>query len=566
MVMRDGKKESESKPPVPSELGSLEQPQQLLASIPRRTLALWLLVISLAIFFLPLNFISTAIQDDAKDLETQLASLRASLTTVPTPVPPEVQRVLTPLAQVQGQLNQINAVYPTLIAPRPDWVSIMAAIGNYDPGEIALTSVTQNDNRTTLTLTGRAVRDDAVVAYARSLEGTNLFNRVVVQSILAVPTITPTLTLTPTATALPTPTVPPVATNPPTLTPTPSSTPTVGPTLTPSATPDLRDQYEPDDTDPKPIAFGLPQTHNFYPAGDVDQVYFLAKSGRSYRVYTTDLAPGVDTFLEVMLGDSRYENDDIKPESLNSQVVFTNLGPDTNAVVRVSNRGQFGGDKSYRIVAEEVFITPTPTPTGTPTPTFTPTTVPSATVTRSVTPTPDLRDQYEPDDVVPHSISVGETQAHNFYPDGDIDKVSFPAKAGRYYQVLSSDLALGVDTFITVTLGSEQWMNDDYAPGTGNFASAVCFRADQDGTAVATIGNMAHEYGPDKTYKIKVSEVSNLNAPPCVPSSALIQTSPLVSLSLKPIALRSANRNESSRLAPMTIRFVIVLELKAVPR
>ncbi len=541
---------------------------QLGPHLSRRTIALWLLAISLAIFFLPLNLVSTTLRDDASNLDAELTSLRASLTVVPTPVPPEMQRVLTPLAQVQNQLNQIGAVYPTLVAPRPDWISIMAAIGNHDPEQIALTTLTQNDARTTLTLVGRAARADAVVAYARMLEETKLFNRVVAQSIQAVPTLTPTLTLTPTATLPPTPTAPPTPTIPPTLTPVPSATPTNTPIPIPSATPDLRDQFEPDDFEAKPSALGLPQTHNFYPVGDVDNVYFLAKYGRAYRVYTIDLAPAVDTFLRVSVGGAQYENDDVRPGTLSSEVLFTHNGTDTFALVRIENRAQFGGDKWYKIIAEETLVTPTPAPTATPTPTPTWTLVPSPTPTRTITPTPDLRDRYEPDDVLAHAIAIGEVQQHNFYPIGDVDKVSFPVKVGRYYQALTSELALGVDTFITVTLDSGgPWTNDDYAPGTGNLASAVCFRADQDSTAVATIVNVTRQYGPDKTFKIKVSEVPTQNYPPCPATPSSMTSMPsLAWLGLKPVAFRSTDRDQPAALAPMPIRFVIMLELKAAQR
>ncbi len=420
----------------------------------RGVLILWLVVIGMAIFFLPLYLFALTIREDAKAIETEIASIRVSLTNVPTP-PPDIASQLTPLAQAQRQINQLAQVYPTLVAPRSDLPAIMAAINNYNPNDITLTSVAWAGNR--MTLTGRATRDDVVLGYVRNLEQSNLFNRVTLESAQVVATITPTLTITPTATA------------PWTLTPTfPVPTITLAPTIT-----------------------GVPSPTSTYTPS------------------------------------------------------------------------------------------PTGTATATSTPTNTPTVTPTSTptLTRTPTATPDLRDAYEPDDVIPRAIAIGETQQHNFFPTGDIDQASFAVKANRYYQVLTSDLALGVDTIVTVTLGSNiaAW-NDDYAPGTGNFASAVCFQATQDGTAVALTVNATSFYGAERTYKIKVSETSKLLTPPCPGATSRAPSVPrLASASsssasaILPIAwIRSDTNwtrsdNAPAWRAPMPYRFVITLDLKVFP-
>ncbi|MEW5717721.1 MAG: hypothetical protein AB1817_03760, partial [Chloroflexota bacterium] len=213
-------------------------------------------------------------------------------------------------------------------------------------------------------------------------------------------------------------------------------------------------------------------------------------------------------------------------------------------------------------------------------PTVTPTSTPTLTSTPSRT--PDLRDAYEPDDVIPHAIAIGETQQHNFFPTRDIDQASFAVKANRFYQVLTSDLALGVDTIVTVTLGSNiaAW-NDDYAPGTGNFASAVCFQATQDGAAVALTVNATSFYGAERTYKIKVSETSKLLTPPCPGATSSAPPAPRLGLAsahhsssapaIVPIAWIRPNAdwtrpaNAPARLAPVPYRFVIILDLKVFP-
>jgi hypothetical protein len=216
-----------------------------------------------------------------------------------------------------------------------------------------------------------------------------------------------------------------------------------------------------------------------------------------------------------------------------------------------------------------------------------------------LTPTPDLRDQYEPDDINPKPIAIGETQAHNFYPKNDIDKLSFVVKSGRIYQVFTSDLALGVDTFLSVQLGFQPpWTNDDYAPaGSGNYASAVCFQALQDGSTVATISNLGQDYGPAQTYKVTVNEVLSLGTAPCAPlptatPTATATPSPSSTFTRTPTPSPSATASASRRVpglavlpinvnsidrlqlasrdqhplqqSQMTVEFVIILELKIV--
>jgi hypothetical protein len=523
--------------------------------------------------FLPLYSLSTTLDNETQALKNDLTAVQKQLTLVPTALP-EVGKVLTPLAQANAQINQISTVYPTVLAPRPNWSAVMSAIGNYDQNQITLVALARNENR--VTVTGQAVNDAAAVAYARTLETSPLFSRVILQSIqmVATPVLTPTATITPTVTrtatasivTVPTYVPPPTSTRIP-VAPTTISVPTVAlpPTATPTSTPDPRDQYEPDDSTPSVIVFNQPQLHNFYPNGDIDTATFLAKGGHYYRVYTADLSPGVDTLMTVQIGDTILDNDDSKTGALNSELIIQNTGFDTMAIITVRNRGQSGGDKWYKLFVEEVVIAPTNTPSPTPTLTRTPT----ATIvppTNTPTATPDLRDAFEPDDATPRAIAVGEMQTHNFYPTGDIDKVSFPVKNGRFYQVLTSDLALGVDTALTINLGSNQWTNDDYAPGSGNYASAVCFQATQDGNAVATIINSARMYAPDKTYKIRVTEVSNLNAAPCVPApTPAAQNQIDVNARVHSIAWFTTQTDApaSVQLPASAVRFVIVLELKA---
>ena len=185
--------------------------------------------------------------------------------------------------------------------------------------------------------------------------------------------------------------------------------------------------------------------------------------------------------------------------------------------------------------ATDTPMLPTPTdtpvpPTDTPQPTPTPI-PPTATNTPPTGPTeePGCRDQYEPDDIVGQQepIALGETQTHSFCPEGDFDLVWFPVKKERWYHVYTHDLAMGVDTMISVGLvpkiarycNPSNCANDDIAPG--NLASEILFQADVDGTALVSIDNR-YQHGPDKTYQITVKEI--VPTPTPTPSTTLTPT------------------------------------------
>lgn len=215
-----------------------------------------------------------------------------------------------------------------------------------------------------------------------------------------VPTFTPlpTNTLPSTATSsltntpLPSPTPTSTGTASPsataTGTPTPTNTATLTPTNTqvPTETPVLVDLFEPDDIEPKPIGVGETQTHNFYPANDVDKVTFRAKAGRWYAISTGNLAVGVDTRLEVWVVGELYENDDAEPGQLASLVRFRSPA-EAMIIVTITNLDQFGPDKRYDITVVELPPTLTPTPTASPTVTGTPSPTTTSTLSPTATPT-----------------------------------------------------------------------------------------------------------------------------------------------------------------------------------
>ncbi len=524
----------------------------------RGAIVLWLVAASWLILLIPLYIVSATVQRDVVRLETNIQTARQALTAVNTPEP-EIQELVDEIAQVRSSADEIEQAYASAASGHVNWPAVMAAIGNYNPSQLNLTSITQADSR--VTLNGRAIDDSAVIAYSRSLEESDLFSRVVVQSV--------SLIATPFATAATT-TVESSATP---LT----STGTITPTPSPTPTPDPADEYEVDDFEPRPIFLGQPQRHNFYPVYDVDRVTFLAKAGRYYRVATVDLAPGVDTFLTVILGTTTYTNDDREPGMLNSEITFQGrANQDTEVTVKVTNRGEYGADRVYQLVVEEIIPTPTPTATPSPTPTSTPSPSPTITPSPSLTPTPDLRDEYEPDDDNPKPIALGETQKHNFYPENDRDLVQFLAKSGRYYRVSTSDLAPGVDTYLTVSLDDAKYANDDREPG--DLSSEIVFQITTryDIYTLVEVTNR-RQYGADRWYQITVEEIipTPTPTPPPTETSSILSRSRLPGVaSLRP-ALAFVGREgapilpvhqgvlkASDALNAQAVEFVIVLELK----
>ncbi len=473
-------------------LEDAETPPQL------RPMTLWLGVLGLAILFIPLYLMANSLGSEVAQLEADTIPLQTALASTPGPLP-QAQELIVTLTAVHYQTDQMVAILPVLEAENVDWNAVMAVINDVDGSGVQLTGLEQSNGQ--LLIRGRAVNEGFVTEYAHRLETSGQFAQVVIQSMVAA--AEPFFTPTP---APPLPTATPSAI--PTNTPRPTATKTpVTPLPTWTPTPKLTDDYEWDDSTPKPLFVGAPaQAHNFYPNFDVDQAVFLAKAGRTYEVSTDFLAPGVDTFLAVSYVDVQLSNDDAMLGTLSSSVTLqAPPDRDVEVLVQVSNRGVYGADKWYDLQVVEIVPTTT-------TPTITPTNAPP-TITPS--PTPDLRDIHEPNDVDPNPIAIGEAQIHNFYPDGDLDKVGFLVKNGRFYQILTSQLAVGVDTAVTVEFNNEAWSNDDYdVPGSDNFASAVCFPAETDGTAIATISNVGQQFGPSKIYIVSAQEVPFLTVDP----------------------------------------------------
>lgn len=141
------------------------------------------------------------------------------------------------------------------------------------------------------------------------------------------------------------------------------------------------DAYEPDVDAAPVLGIGEAQRRTFFPEGDIDRALLQVKAGRRYAVYTCGpvgvpagtptprpggeagcpaLAPGVDTILLVH-GPVRAcvpegcQSDDTDPGTgrLNSRVEFDAIAGG-EAVITVYNKGSFGPDREYWLLAEEI--------------------------------------------------------------------------------------------------------------------------------------------------------------------------------------------------------------------
>ena len=486
-----------------------------LSNIPRKKIALILCLGGVVVLLVALVSFMSNLRSNLAYLDAHIELTEGELLEASQPLPEAVE-LEQELEGMRALLDAMNGVEASIQAARHDWPALMQAMRNYDSSRLNLSSFSQEEQR--ITVRGTAADDLAVVTYARSLEASGLFSRVVIQSIKV------------------------------------RNEPFAGMqdgiwggapiTGTRPLTDLLGDEYEPDNVDPKGIFPGQPQVHTFWPEGDVDRVRLLAKAGRYYRVSTSKLAPGVDTLVAVSVGGRIYSGDDRQPGDLSTEVVFfVEGGRDVEALIEVTNRGEFGPDKSYELAVDEIIPTPTMVPTEAPTnvaPTVTsipptavvptsapvptttaiPTALPTATrppatatsiPTASVTPTFDLRDRYEPDEHTPPEIAIGEVQYHTFYPTNDIDRVKFVARGSASapitYRVRTFDLAPGVDTILFVTVGTRSYVNNDRQPG--DLASEVTFQvgAGEAQNVLVEIFNQG-SFGPAQGYRLTVEMVT----------------------------------------------------------
>lgn len=428
----------------------------------------WIAAVILVIGAIPLWALALKGKDDVRQVRTAAAQAQRTLAALRTPA----AEAISLTEQISASLKALEALqqaHEAALSGRKDWPIVLSSLLSYDAVRVRPLELYQEQDD--LTLIGLALDREDALAYAGALDRSGAFQQVSIQSLQAsnepfyTPIPTPTATVTPTRTITPTATTPAAA---------------------PSPTKQLYDDYEIDDFDPKPISIGEIQRRNFNPIYDADMATFLGKAGRRYCILAIPQNYGVDTFLEATVGDAHYANDDCRPDDQTllscrcpSAEGFGGLASllevqiplprDQQVRLRVSNRDQYGPEQWYTLQVIEV-----------------------------------AGDAWERDDLVPKPIGVGEVQERTFYPYGDIDRVYFPVKAGRAYQVRTTDLATGVDTVVSIFLGGKVYTNDDVA--SGDPSSSVEFHATLDETASVNITNKGL-YGIDMSYKLEVREV-----------------------------------------------------------
>lgn len=147
-------------------------------------LVLWLLVLSLSGFFVPLYLFSVTIEERTLALATEEVDLQATLIATPAPDPLE-ETLRSEFIDLQNQINTLSSLNQTLDITHIDWPHIMFAIGRYNPAQLNINSLSQAGR--VITLTGQANLESVVLAYVETLKENGPFETVLVQSIQLVP-------------------------------------------------------------------------------------------------------------------------------------------------------------------------------------------------------------------------------------------------------------------------------------------------------------------------------------------------------------------------------------------
>ncbi|HYO49557.1 MAG TPA: pre-peptidase C-terminal domain-containing protein, partial [Chloroflexia bacterium] len=132
------------------------------------------------------------------------------------------------------------------------------------------------------------------------------------------------------------------------------------------------------------------------------------------------------------------------------------------------------------------------------------------------TPSP-CNDSFEPDGVPQEAelFLIGSSQSHIICPATDADWVRFYARAGKVYTIRTTNLGVGLDTYMFLfdsNASSILAENDD--GGDGSVASRIDFyplRDDYDYVQVKNAGDIG---GPQQTYDLSLSVVSGAPQPP----------------------------------------------------
>jgi Tfp pilus assembly protein PilN len=130
------------------------------------------------------------------------------------------------------------------------------------------------------------------------------------------------------------------------------------------------------------------------------------------------------------------------------------------------------------------------------------------------------------------------------------DTATFLAKADRFYEVSTFNLAPGVDTVLTVSLeGGPTYTNDDVGPGT--LASEVTFQAPAANTRVIIRVTNQGQPGPKMSYQLLAQEI----VPKTTTGSATrpAASSPAATQSATPISSPTSGPTDTPTASPTTL-------------
>ncbi|MBI1279790.1 MAG: hypothetical protein GC179_16805 [Anaerolineaceae bacterium] len=143
-------------------------------------IVIWLVILGLAILFLPLYVIATTVKTTNEKLTSDIEHIQATLT-APPPVNPVYETLSAQYLDVQNQSKTLGSIQSTLLAGHINWPTIMAMIGAYDTNQMKVNTVSQIE--TGLRITGRAQQEIVAMSYADMLRNSGLFDLVAVESI-----------------------------------------------------------------------------------------------------------------------------------------------------------------------------------------------------------------------------------------------------------------------------------------------------------------------------------------------------------------------------------------------
>jgi hypothetical protein len=151
----------------------------------RTIVVLWLIVLALGVLLIPLMLVAGWVRSDTTRLESELLSLQSAVADATSPSA-EVLQLNAEVARVEELVSSVL----TMTAPTgANWPHIVEAVAQYDRIAIALSSLTQTDDK--IQITGRATMNDAVVRYQQRLLDSGAFKDVVVISMATLPQPTP---------------------------------------------------------------------------------------------------------------------------------------------------------------------------------------------------------------------------------------------------------------------------------------------------------------------------------------------------------------------------------------